>query len=426
MKKHFAFVAGTAAALLTAAGALRADVVTDWNQTAVQVSQGVAPFNTTAQNTNVATRLQAIEAIAVYNAVNAILREGQFYGGFTYTQPTLTVPLDAARAAAAQAARDVLYNYYTSTANRTELDARLATSLAAIPDGADKTAGIAAGQAAATHIIALRANDGAGASVSFPGNTGVGQWRPTPSATPPFTFAAASTPQWGDVTPFVLPSVNTIPVLAPPAVGSAEYNKARAEVQTIGRNTSGRRTLDQTRIGNYWRSNPEIQASEAARTLVTFNNLPLWDSAYTFLVFNLALADARIVTYKAKYVYSYWRPVTALNADETGAVTNDYAAWLPLNATPSHPAYPAGTPTAASAAVAVLRHFFGDLNALTLTSPTGNPPQRSYTRLSQIDAEAGLARVYAGFHWKFDVTEGQRVARAVAAYVIQNGPQPNP
>ncbi len=41
-----------------------------------------------------------------------------------------------------------------------------------------------------------------------------------------------------------------------------------------------------------------------------------------FALVDIAIADARIAISEAEYTYKFWRPVTALNANPDGTVTN--------------------------------------------------------------------------------------------------------
>jgi hypothetical protein len=84
-----------------------------------------------------ASRFAASTQLAVFEAVNAIKRDHQPYLG------TITAPASASPEAAAH---DVLNNYFPATA--ATLDAALASSLAGIPEGSAKTAGITVRQAA--------------------------------------------------------------------------------------------------------------------------------------------------------------------------------------------------------------------------------------------------------------------------------------
>ncbi len=154
-----------------------ADEVTKWNLITVNATK------TGKLNSNFGSRVDAIEAIAVYDAVNAIKHFGSPYH---YNKPAAGAA--SPEAAAAQAAHDVLVHFFP--AQQPDLDSTLASSLASIPNGAEKANGQAVGAAAALDIIALRSNDCSSPDVPYPatGVTGVGQWRPTPTG-----FAPGST-----------------------------------------------------------------------------------------------------------------------------------------------------------------------------------------------------------------------------------------
>jgi len=46
--------------------------------------------------------------------------------------------------------------------------------------------------------------------------------------------------------------------------------------------------------------------------------------------------------------------------------------------------------------------------------------QRSFTRLSAAEEEATLSRIFAGVHFRRDLTVGQRLGREVADFVLDN------
>jgi membrane-associated phospholipid phosphatase len=396
------------AALALTINPAAADVVTDWNQITV------AATKTGGLNSNLGTRIDAIEAIAVYDAVNSINRSGTPYH---YFSPPASPAL--AEAAAAQAAHDVLVNYFPAQA--TALNSNLSHTLSFIPDGPAKDNGRAAGSASAADIIALRANDGSSPNVNYPGpaNSGVGQWRPTPSG-----FAQGINEQWGSVTPFVLPSGSVFRPGPAPAVGSWKYNQALAEVAAVGSVSNSARTVDQTHIAQFYKQDAELPVNEAARILSDRHGLSLAENALLFVLTDIAAADARIAVWDAKYTYLFWRPVTALNANADGSVTNGYAGWLPSIATPAHPSYPSGHSGTVDAGFTVLQLFFGDQQTLTLSTTTAGEPPRTINRLSQFESENGLSRIYGGIHYSFDNEQGQLIGVKVAAYVLTHGPQP--
>ena len=96
-------------------------------------------------------------------------------------------------AAAAQAAHDVLVHYLPSLS--ATLDGALATSLALIPDGPSKTAGIQVGQSVAASWLALRSGDGLEAPIVYTPGHGPGIWEPVP------TFPDASAPNFAPPLP---------------------------------------------------------------------------------------------------------------------------------------------------------------------------------------------------------------------------------
>jgi hypothetical protein len=160
-----------------------ADVVTDWNNAALDaIRNGHTP-------PPIASRSLAILHVAMYDAVNGIDR--------TY-QPYLVqsaVPASASgEAAASAAAHEALGALFPSAA--IGFDTLHAAILATIPDGPHKVAGIVWGEFVAKQTLAARANDGWNATVLPPGGSGPGVWVPTPPA-----FLHYLLPQWGFVTP---------------------------------------------------------------------------------------------------------------------------------------------------------------------------------------------------------------------------------
>src|SRR5204863_6353505 len=127
-----------------------------------------------------------------YDAVNGISRTHEAY--FVGSAVAASASLEAAASAAAHAALISLY-----PDNAADFDNLNAATLGAIPEGPQKQMGIACGEAIAAKILAWRADDGSGAMVAPPGDSGPGDWVPTPPA-----FAAYLLPQWGDCAPFAM------------------------------------------------------------------------------------------------------------------------------------------------------------------------------------------------------------------------------
>ncbi|MGV1010497.1 MAG: hypothetical protein ACOYBY_18165 [Dermatophilaceae bacterium] len=128
---------------------------------------------------------------AVYDAVVGIDRRYAPYS-FQDRAPHPSSP-EAAAVAAAHRVRATYFPYAQTT-----LDAAYADSLAQIPDGKAKANGIAFGIRAADNLIALRADDGRDAPISFTQTPAPGVWRPTPPG-----FLSMFDPWLGFVTPLL-------------------------------------------------------------------------------------------------------------------------------------------------------------------------------------------------------------------------------
>jgi len=406
-KKKFSLtqVAFAVAAALSASQAF-ADTVTDWNYYTTLATKGATSLTTgtsgIALNSNVATRIDAIEARAVFDAVNAVdhfSAKGYYYDG---SAAPSGVTANSAAAAAAQAAHDVLLGALPSnpawTATRSWLDTQLSNDLAALAVSASDP-GIAAGQAAAAAALAARAGDSSAIRTTYTpstnlsintsvtpntivanatGNPGAGLWRPSngaagvidPLTGAPTGFnsageiqaAAAIDFNWKNVTPFSLTTLEKQQLVAavPPSlkVGSDEYLQELEFVKTHGQDSAhpGSRSDDQLLQALYYKSDAELFSNEVARIASAARHLTLDENAKLFAALDNALADARIAAWQSKYDLVFWRPVTALNADASGNVAS--YAWKPLGTTPPHPSNTGGHSSTVSAGAEILRAFF--------------------------------------------------------------------
>jgi PAP2 superfamily len=123
----------------------------------------------------------------------------------------------------------------------------------------------------------------------------------------------------------------------------------------------------------------------------------------------MSLADDVIAFYQAKYAYHFWRPVTAIRA----AGSPD---WTPLLNTPLDPSYPGAHAVISGSAAAVLRQFFGgDRLDFSLTSAGFT---RSFQSFSQAADEASESRIFAGAHFRFDLTAGQAMGDEIGDFVF--------
>src|SRR5437870_5322417 len=127
---HSAFVGLT---LLAGACAAYADVITDWNQTAIEVMKAANVAG------NPWTRSLAMMNVAMSDSVNSVQAR---YTRFVATVPV--APKASAETAAAAAARQTLLQLYPG--QKTKIDEAYALSLKSIPEGRARTEGIALGE----------------------------------------------------------------------------------------------------------------------------------------------------------------------------------------------------------------------------------------------------------------------------------------
>jgi PAP2 superfamily len=385
----------------------RADVVTDWNMTAIRAAQA------SGQPNPMFARNMAMVHAAIYDAINAIDRRHTAYAVDTKAKPGASI--DAAAAAAAYGVLTKLY--WTQTP---AFDVALEGSLAAIPDGPARADGMAMGNEVAETLMALCKDDRSNATVTYTPKRDPGVYQLTPPA-----FAPAVLPHWGGVTPFLLKHGDQFELAGPPALSSAEFANDLNEVKTVGVKNSSTRTRDQTDAARLWIASPIVTDNEAARQLSTHKGLSVVENARLFALLNMAGADTYIACWQAKYRYNYWRPVTAIrNADSAGnsGITPD-PAWEPLLPTPAHPEYPSGRTAYTSATARVLQEFFGDEVSVSLTNPAVKVT-RTYHSLAQMGQEVEDARVWGGMHYRTAVAHGSELGRNVADYGLKNHLRP--
>ena len=245
---------------------------------------------------------------AVYNAVVGITRDYQLYKWHAHAKKHASP-----EAAAGAAAYRVLTTYFGAIpAAVTRLDAARIAALALIPDGKSKDRGIAFGERAAARLIHLREDDGRFAVLDPLPPPGPGIWRPTPPAEAPML-----SPWLSQVRPLLLRSPSQFRVGPPPKMTSRKYARDFNEVKDFGSAGSLVRTPEQTATALYIAGATFGVAGAALRDLSARRHLSISKAARMFAAVDMSMADAIGVAWDVKYLYPFWRPITAIRLADT-------------------------------------------------------------------------------------------------------------
>jgi membrane-associated phospholipid phosphatase len=380
-----------------------------------------------ATNPLVTSRVVALVSSSVFDAVNGL--ESRHQQIHVMDDP----PRHASeRAAAIQAAYAMLLKIYPAQLD--SLTMHRNASIAALTGGSPQSiaAGVAWGQQVADSIWDWRSTDGfnpppppfvgALGLVGMP--SAIGVWRPTPLLNAP-----GAGPQFASMTPWAMKRASQFRPAPPPSLTSATYTTDYNESKIMGVYANSQRTPDQSDLVLFWAGNTPLYWNRIASQISTARNLSFSENAHLFAQLNLAMADAAIACWDAKYRFVFWRPITAIRGGDTDgndATTGDpnWTPWLDAlpSGTPAHPEYPSGHSTVSGAAAFVLESAFGDNTPFTVSSEISlaktNP--RSFSSFSAATAEIADARVFGGIHYRNSCMQGNGVGRAVADYVLSH------
>jgi len=392
------------------------DPVVEWNRLILDAirNESTAP--------PLASRNLAILHASIHDAVNAI-------------QPTyrpylvaVTAPAGASlEAAVVGAAYECLTKLYPSQS--AAFDAAMDDFFANTPPSQSRDDGLMAGEMTAALVLASRSNDGASTTVPYIPSNEPGAWR----RTPPF-FRPPELPQWPYVTPFAMTHGAQFRPPGPPTLDSAQYAADVNQVKSLGAANSTNRTAEQTLIARFWSDfsntvTPPGHWNQIAQNVVTNRPTSLIEGARLFALLNIAMADAAISVWDAKYLYNFWRPVTAIQAADTDGNPNTEADpdWLPLLNTPAFPEYVSGHSAFSAAAAAVLSNFYGTDNiAFSASSDTVHGVTRSYNSFAYCAEEIAWSRIYGGIHFYSADIDGLNAGRQIGEYVINGFLKPLP
>ncbi|HUP78849.1 MAG TPA: dockerin type I domain-containing protein, partial [Pirellula sp.] len=321
----------------------RGNTIQDWNAAALDIVRQWTTFSNdpypnrivTAQPPMVARNLAMIQT-AMFDAANAV--RGTYTGYLFQTTP---LPNASENAAAASAGYEVGKVLYQASDEVAVWQASLNETLNQETDATARELGVSLGKLAAQSILAARNNDGVQSGSSYTPTNGFGHWQRTfPDNLPPLLA------QWPNVKPFGMTSGSEFRPAPPPSLDSPEYAAAVDEVMKLGGYQSSQRTANQTEIALFWAdgggtATPPGHWNDIAINVTLAKQTNLLETARTFALMNIAMADAGIASWDAKYHYDVWRPIDAIRqADQdNNATTTSESTWIPLLKTPPFPTY---------------------------------------------------------------------------------------
>lgn len=298
-------------------------------------------------------------------------------------------------AAVARAAHDVLAEYFPASSGA--LDAKLAESLAGVPDGAAETRGVAIGAEAAAAVIASRVDDGRGdPAIVYSAQPGIGVWVDTR----PMTVA------WYGFVDRV-DGGRPVPVDGPDPVGSPAYRADLAEVQADGRAGAD---PDKAATATFFNVPAFALYRNALIAHLRGHQLGLAQTTDLFADLDRATAEAVRQTWRHKFVEGFWRPTAAITSDDGDPLTEPVTDWTSVLPVPPYPEWPSGHGTVTGAFAETVRCHLGDVS-LTLNGGGGS---RTYAGLAALERDAFLSRIWGGIHFRDAMEDAYLIGHTVA------------
>ena len=264
----------------------------------------------------------------------------------------------------------------------------------------DMEAGEAFGKAVAQKFVTRARGDRAGAAVGTPA-----VWAQmeqdciargeTPWISQEFPKRPPMLPLFGKVKTFLFDSLTMVTIIRPgppPSTSSQQFKDETAEVLYYSQNP----TRERIRIVDFWADGvgtvtpPGHWNSIAAEDFITQNFSEVrW--ARNMALLNMAMMDAAIVCWDAKYTYFNPRPSQVDSRIKT------------LTGLPNFPSYLSGHSTFSGAAATILGHII---------------PSRA-SDYNAMAAEAELSRLYGAIHFRSDCEKGLTCGQHVGNYAVQ-------
>ena len=289
------------------------------------------------------------------------------------------------------------------------------------------TASYEFGHSIANRILKDRMGDGAATKTTYIATTEIGLWRRTPQL-----FLPPQQPHWMNVRPFCIHLESFLPP-PPPDLNSRAYREAVEEVKLWGKQDSPLRTQEQTLIAKFWKdfgysSTPPGHWNEIAQIITNQKNLTPIKEARLFALLNLAMTDAGITAWKAKFKYHLWRPIDAIrNANQVPSTLKLWdRSWTPLLESPPHPEYISGHACYSGAASTILSEYFAKEKTRFVAKSDSIPDEhRIFSSFIACAEEIANSRLWGGIHFSFSNKKGLICGKKIAQFISTQFFKPN-
>lgn len=252
-----------------------------------------------------------------------------------------------------------------------------------------------------------------------------GRWIPTPPA-----YTPALEPHWADIRPLVMDDSKQFTVPPPYHFDVKNKNSNYYKQVMAVKYAVDSLTPEQKHIADFWDDNP-FKLNVTGHVMYgtkKFSPPGHWMSivgiaskkanadfpttVYAYAKTSIALFDAFIQCWNAKFTYNTIRPETAINKYIDPE-------WRPYLQTPPFPEYTCGHSTCSSAAAEALTSVYGDNFAYTDTTEVDfGIKSRSYKSFRHASDENNWARFYGGIHFHPTCITSTEYGRKVGALIV--------
>jgi hypothetical protein len=253
-----------------------------------------------------------------------------------------------------------------------------------------------------------------------------GRWVPTPPM-----YAEAVEPHWSEIRTMVMKDGAQYSVVPPPVFNVKDKNSPYYREVIAIKNRVDSLTPEQIHIADFWDDNPgklnvnghlmfikkkfspaghwmSITGIAAKKTNADFNT-----TVCAYAKTGIALFDAFIECWAAKYTYNTARPETIIDKYFD-------ATWRPHLQTPPFPEYTCGHCTISASAAKALTSVFGDNVAYTDTTELEfGIKSRSFKSFNQAAEETAWSRFYGGIHFRNSCIVSSSYGRKVGDTVVK-------